>query len=223
MAKDPAFLFYYQDFLVGTEFMPNDEVGAYIRILCHMADKGKLSKEDMQSICRGYAFTKRLQSKFLVDEEGLFYNQRLSLEVEKRKFYSESRRNNAKAYAKHMEDENENINKDKFLFFKDSDFLKTWGDFLEMRKKIRKPATDRAKDLILKKLHKDDIKMAMARLEQSIVNGWQDVYPLKEAKQSGTQQSQVRHDPKPNKSCTNCNGTGKFLVNGKESQCWCVS
>ena len=117
MSKDPAFLFYYQDFIVGTELLSNEEVGAYIRILAHLADKGKLSKEDMQSICRGCAFSKRLQDKFLIDNKGYFFNERLSLEVEKRKNYAESRRKNAKAYAKHMEDENENkdkdINKDK--------------------------------------------------------------------------------------------------------------
>lgn len=36
--KDPAVLFYFQDFLVGTDFMTADEVGKYIRILCHQAD-----------------------------------------------------------------------------------------------------------------------------------------------------------------------------------------
>ena len=41
--KDPAVLFYFQDFLVGTEFMTDDEVGKYIRILCHQADKGALT------------------------------------------------------------------------------------------------------------------------------------------------------------------------------------
>ena len=28
--KDPAVLFYFQDFLVGTEFMTDEEVGQYI-------------------------------------------------------------------------------------------------------------------------------------------------------------------------------------------------
>ena len=29
--KDPAVLFYFQDFLVGTEFMTDDEVGKYLQ------------------------------------------------------------------------------------------------------------------------------------------------------------------------------------------------
>ena len=45
--KDPAFLFYYQDFLVGTSFMSNEVIGAYIKILCYQADKGSISKEHM--------------------------------------------------------------------------------------------------------------------------------------------------------------------------------
>jgi uncharacterized protein YdaU (DUF1376 family) len=113
MAKDPAFLFYYQDFLVGTEFMSNEEKGIYITALCHMADKGSLSPKHMQSICKGYAFTELLQSKFKTDSNGFYYNERLIEEIEKRRKYSESRRNNAKnvkAYAKHMENENENTN-----------------------------------------------------------------------------------------------------------------
>lgn len=121
MAKDPAFLFYYQDFLVGTEFMTVEEVGIYIRMLCHMADKGKLSKQHMINICKTYDFTENLQSKFKIDEDGFYFNERLLAEVEKRRKYTESRRNNklgkqhminiCKSYDKHMENENEiNIN-----------------------------------------------------------------------------------------------------------------
>lgn len=111
MAKDPAFLFYYQDFLVGTEFMTNEEIGIYIKILCHQADKGRLSQKHMLSICKAYGFSDSLQSKFMIDENGFYYNERLEQEVQKRRKYTESRRNNAKsekAYAKHMENENEN-------------------------------------------------------------------------------------------------------------------
>jgi len=118
MAKDPAFLFYYQDFLVGTEFMSEAEVGIYIKMLCHMADKGRLSKDHMLNICKTYDFTKNLQSKFKVDDDGFYFNERLLHEVEKRRKYTESRRNNrkgsnhmlniCKTYDKHME--NENIN-----------------------------------------------------------------------------------------------------------------
>ncbi len=60
-----------------------------------------------------------------------------------------------------------------------------WNDYLEMRNRIKKPATERAKELILIKLEKfkqvghDPNQI----LEQSILSNWQDVY---EPKQKGT-------------------------------------
>ena len=55
------------------------------------------------------------------------------------------------------------------------------NDFVEMRKKSRKPFTDRAKELILKKLNGLATTEAekILILEQSIVNGWLGVFPLK--------------------------------------------
>ena len=71
---------------------------------------------------------------------------------------------------------------DRFPFLKDQFFLQTFQDYLEMRQKIKKPATDRAKELILKKLHQHDIQTAITMLEQSIENSWQGVFPLREEK-----------------------------------------
>ena len=58
-------------------------------------------------------------------------------------------------------------------------FKKAWLDYLAMRKSIRKPATLRAKQLVVKELLKYDVPTAIAMLEQSIVNSWQGVFPLK--------------------------------------------
>ena len=57
------------------------------------------------------------------------------------------------------------------------------NDFAEMRKKMRKPLTDRALALTLSELEKlapgdDDKKIAI--LNQSIQRGWQGVFPLKD-------------------------------------------
>jgi len=56
-----------------------------------------------------------------------------------------------------------------------------WHDYLEMRKKIRKPATLRAQELVIKKL--DELRAEDQDpnrvLEQSIENSWQGVFPLK--------------------------------------------
>lgn len=127
MSKDPAFLFYFRDFLVSTEFLSSEEVGDYIRILCHMADKGHLTLKHMQSICKAYGTAHALHNKFKIDEKGLFYNERLEVEVEKRRFYTESRRINAKHMHKHMPKHmgNANINANAIVITKEESLKKS--------------------------------------------------------------------------------------------------
>ena len=91
--KDPAFLFYSQDFFMGTYGMTDAQVGQYIRLLCLQHTKGHLS-EDIMAGTMGGALDVAIISKFKVDENGLFYNERLDQEVNRRKEYSNSRRNN---------------------------------------------------------------------------------------------------------------------------------
>jgi hypothetical protein len=122
MAKDPAVLFYTSDFLAGTMTMSNEHVGMYIRLLCLQHQKGKLTEHDMKYICSTYV--EHVYSKFKQDENGFYFNERLLEESEKRKRYSDSRKNNIlkrynkkdkskkSTYVVHMENENENINED---------------------------------------------------------------------------------------------------------------
>lgn len=60
--------------------------------------------------------------------------------------------------------------------------LESLESFIEFRKKIKKPMTDKAVVLLLNKLDKlasnDEDKIAI--LEQSILHGWQSVYELKD-------------------------------------------
>ena len=117
MAKDPAFLFYYQDFLVGTDEFTNEEVGAYIRCLCFQAAKGGISENHMIKICGSYENHQKIKNKFcFIESENLYKNARLSKEIEKRRNYCESRGNNkkgkkhmkiiSKSHDSHMENEN---------------------------------------------------------------------------------------------------------------------
>ena len=96
--KDPAFLFYSSDFLSGTMLMTDDEVGKYIRLLCLQHQKGHLKEKDLLSICKQK--NEDIFSKFIKDENGDYYNQRLESEINKRKAYSESRRQNRKKKTK---------------------------------------------------------------------------------------------------------------------------
>lgn len=60
-------------------------------------------------------------------------------------------------------------------------FEQALKDFTEMRVKLKKPLTDRALELVFSNLSKmastDEEKAAI--LNQSIVNGWTGIYPLK--------------------------------------------
>jgi uncharacterized protein YdaU (DUF1376 family) len=48
MSKLPWFPFYASDFLTSTGSMSNEEVGAYIKLLCHQWDKGVLPKDPVR-------------------------------------------------------------------------------------------------------------------------------------------------------------------------------
>ena len=54
--------------------------------------------------------------------------------------------------------------------------------FIDYRKKIKKPMTERAVQLLIKELNKlsSDIVTQIEILNQSILNGWQGVFPLKQ-------------------------------------------
>ncbi|CAB4137484.1 Protein of unknown function DUF1376 [uncultured Caudovirales phage] len=120
MAKDPAVLFYTSDFLTGVRRMTYEQVGKYITLLCMQHQYGSLTEKDMIHICGTY--DEDIWVKFEKTDAG-FINKRMHEEAEKRKRYSESRRNNklnstkkqdmsniSLSYDKHMENENENEN-----------------------------------------------------------------------------------------------------------------
>jgi uncharacterized protein YdaU (DUF1376 family) len=120
MSKDPAFLFYPNDYLGGTMGMTFEQKGAYIDLLIFQFNNHHFTESQAKqvlSICFSSAW-EVLKGKFKKDGD-FYFNERLRDEINKRKAYTESRRNNAlhtknisKAYAKHMGNGNENRNKD---------------------------------------------------------------------------------------------------------------
>jgi hypothetical protein len=74
---------------------------------------------------------------------------------------------------------NNNGNKEN-TYIEDSDLNFIFLKFLEMRKKIRKPASDYAIKLLIGKLNKlsSDKSIQTAIIEQSIIKGWQDFFPI---------------------------------------------
>ena len=117
MAKDPAFLFYPGDFNTGTQFFTDEQVGKYIRLLMAQHQHGHLSEQQVLHICKTY--DNHIMAKFIKDDNGLWYNERLANEIVRRKDYSKSRSKNrsskkniSKTYVKHMETKNETKTKD---------------------------------------------------------------------------------------------------------------
>lgn len=122
MGKDPAFLFYPGDWLGGTMGMTFEEKGAYMELLMLQFNRGHMSGQVIAQTV-GQIWEK-VKFKFKVDNEGLYYNDRLEIEINKRKRFVESRYNNISGtnqYTKktghtsghmtsHMEDENRNNN-----------------------------------------------------------------------------------------------------------------
>ena len=92
MGRDPAFMLYSQDFLVGVSDLTMEERGQYITLLCTQHQKGRLSPK-LISLTVGNA-SEDVLAKFDIDENGLYYNERLEAEIEKRCNYSKSRAEN---------------------------------------------------------------------------------------------------------------------------------
>lgn len=138
MAKDPAFLFYPNDWIGGTMGMTFEEKGAYIELLMAQFNRGHMSKHMIGQILGHNAgqIWDTVKDKFEIDPSGNFFNRRLEEEQNKRKSFTESRRNNLKGenqYTKkighitgHMSEhmENENINEDEIKILNKKEEIK---------------------------------------------------------------------------------------------------
>jgi len=115
VSKDPAFLFYTSDFLTGTMFMTNEQVGIYVRLLCAQHQHGGRIDAVAFNVVVGDNLI--IRKKFDKDKNG-FFNRRLNDESEKRNAFCESRRVNRmsnirQTSVERMEDENEDENKER--------------------------------------------------------------------------------------------------------------
>jgi uncharacterized protein YdaU (DUF1376 family) len=146
MAKDPAFLFYPNDYIGGTMGMTFDEKGAYIELLMLQFNRGHMTSH-MIGQTVGQLWDK-IQDKFKKDDKGLWYNERLDEEKAKRKAFTDSRRNNRDGknqYTKekkgghmtsHMENVNDNVNDIYINASEAFDDLKSDGLYIESLQRI---------------------------------------------------------------------------------------
>ena len=90
--KDPAYLFYSSDFLTGCASLTMEERGQYITLLCLEHQLGRLSEKTIRLSVGSVSVD--VLAKFKQDENGLLYNERLEIEIEKRSNFVDTRRNN---------------------------------------------------------------------------------------------------------------------------------
>jgi uncharacterized protein YdaU (DUF1376 family) len=96
--KDPAFLFYPNDYIGGTMGMTFEQKGAYMDLLMMQFNRGHMTSHMIGQVLgqNGGQIWDVVKSKFKKDEEGMYYNERLEIEQLKRKSFTDSRVNNKK-------------------------------------------------------------------------------------------------------------------------------
>lgn len=167
MAKDPAFLFYTGDFSTGTQFLSDEQLGKFLRLLMAQHQHGHLTEQQVLFICKTHDNV--ILKKLSKDDAGMYFNVRLESEILKRKTYSLSRSDNRKgknekktkkrkpkdtssSYDEHMENKNKdkNINKD-LIENREQEFLKGLKIFvtqysIEMLKEFHRYWSEKSKN-----------------------------------------------------------------------------
>lgn len=152
MAKDPAFLFYPGDWLGGTMTFSRSHKGAYMDLLMVQFNNGHMSLQDIETVLGSdfqIMWESKLKAKFQQDPNGLYYNEKLENEVNKRKNFTDSRKKNLNNKPSHkeahtgsrMENENGNRNENK--------------DKKENKKKDRQPNFEIIEHPYLEKIKSD--------------------------------------------------------------------
>jgi uncharacterized protein YdaU (DUF1376 family) len=105
MKVPPAFQFYWSDFLLGTQEMTAEELGGYMRLLCHQWHSFGVPDDDVKiaeiARCRGNAVAV-LRQKFGMVKEGRLFNIRLEKVRQEQDAYREKQAEKArKKWQKH--------------------------------------------------------------------------------------------------------------------------
>jgi hypothetical protein len=88
MGNNPAVLFYPNDFIASTALWSDAETGLYIRLLCYQHINGGIQPEDFEQLCGD---CRKVRAKFVQHDDGLYYNERMLTETNKRRAYVQSR------------------------------------------------------------------------------------------------------------------------------------
>lgn len=206
MAKDPAFLFYTNEFSTGTQFFTDTQLGIFMRLLMAQHQHGHLSEKQVLIISKTY--DNEVMKKFKTDEDGMFYNERLETEILKRKSYTESRSKNregkinskpskkkkkSKSYDPHMGngDEDRNIDEKYKGHGFSLSFIQVLDKWFKYRDEIKKPyKSELAVEEFLKKAQEMGEDEFIKQSTYSMSNQYQGLIKDKDDKKTG-----VYHQP----------------------------
>lgn len=91
-------------------------------------------------------------------------------------------------YQQKIKENNTSINNKKEnikrKYFEDEELNSLFNDFLELRVKLKAKNTDRAITLLLNELNKWNIETQKQMINNSIMNSWKGLYPLKKTKET---------------------------------------
>lgn len=91
--KPPAFQFYVDDYIGGTQHFSDAEKGLYVALLCEQWSNGSIPDDDdeIASFSRGGTAIHRVKRKFAKGVDGRLRNERMEIEREKQRIFRESR------------------------------------------------------------------------------------------------------------------------------------
>ena len=100
MQNDPAFLFYYRDFISQTRFYSDGAIGMLMRILCAQAEHGHLPGPQLKSLnSTDENQWGEIAKRFLKDADGLWYDEWLEKIQQERKLRVDKKLMNLKKKA----------------------------------------------------------------------------------------------------------------------------
>jgi hypothetical protein len=106
MANDPAFLFYPDDFIGGTFYFTDEQIGKYVRALCVQHSHGFLTPIQMNAIVGN---DPAIREKFIQQPDGNFMNERMAETAAERKRFSDGQSKRAKKRWEKSESDEPNL------------------------------------------------------------------------------------------------------------------
>lgn len=164
-------------FLLGNELM-EVKAGSFVTSI------SKLCKKWGWSNTKVIKFLDVLEAEKMIKRKS--DTKKTVITIENYSVYQESktkkrRKNDAETMQKHTN--NNDNNENNIIYNADPQLNATIKEFIKFRRGMKKPMTDHAIELLINKLNKlsSDASEQIEILNQSMLNGWQGVFPLKES------------------------------------------